>query len=75
MATELEVECDRNDALAEMLAKLNDKTQLSRWTPETFQGHLREYQKRGRFLAAIFGKAWASMAAWRMTWAWAKPCR
>jgi hypothetical protein len=45
---ELEVECDRNDALAEMLAKLGDKGQLQPVEdPETFQGHLREYQKRG----------------------------
>ena len=45
---ELEVECDRNDALAEMLEKLGDKGQLQPVEdPETFQGHLREYQKRG----------------------------
>ncbi|ASC72517.1 putative ATP-dependent helicase YwqA [Halomicronema hongdechloris C2206] len=45
---ELEVECDRNDALAEMLEKLSNKGQLQPVDdPETFQGNLREYQKRG----------------------------
>ncbi len=45
---ELEVECDRQDALADMLAKLGDKGQLQPVEdPETFQGNLREYQKRG----------------------------
>ncbi|NJL48266.1 MAG: DEAD/DEAH box helicase [Leptolyngbyaceae cyanobacterium SM2_5_2] len=45
---ELEVECDRNDALAEMLAKLSDQGQLQPVDdPATFQGNLREYQKRG----------------------------
>jgi len=45
---ELEVECDRNDALAEMLEKLSNKGQLQPVDdPATFQGHLREYQKRG----------------------------
>ncbi|MEM9815973.1 MAG: DEAD/DEAH box helicase [Cyanobacteria bacterium P01_D01_bin.6] len=45
---ELEVECDRQDALADMLEKLSDKGQLQPVDdPETFQGHLREYQKRG----------------------------
>lgn len=47
-AEELEVECDRQDALAEMLAKLNDKGQLQPVEdPDRFQGQLREYQKRG----------------------------
>jgi SNF2 family DNA or RNA helicase len=45
---ELEVECDRNDSLADMLEKLSNKGQLQPVEdPETFQGQLREYQKRG----------------------------
>ncbi|NMF85667.1 DEAD/DEAH box helicase [Nodosilinea sp. P-1105] len=45
---ELEVDCDRNDALAEMLEKLSDRGQLQPVdNPQTFQGNLREYQKRG----------------------------
>ena len=45
---ELEVACDRQDALAEMLAKLGDRSQLEPVEdPDAFQGQLREYQKRG----------------------------
>jgi len=45
---ELEVECDREDVLTDMLTKLGDKSQLQPVdNPETFQGKLREYQKRG----------------------------
>ena len=45
---ELEVMCDRQDMLAEMLGKLSDKTQLQPVDdPEHFAGQLREYQKRG----------------------------
>ncbi|MEM7769990.1 MAG: DEAD/DEAH box helicase [Cyanobacteria bacterium P01_A01_bin.37] len=44
----LEVECDRQDALADMLAKLSNKQQFQPVDdPATFQGTLREYQKRG----------------------------
>ncbi|WP_031293495.1 DEAD/DEAH box helicase [Leptolyngbya sp. Heron Island J] len=45
---EVEVECDRKDTLADMLTKLGDKSQLQPVdNPDTFQGQLREYQKRG----------------------------
>ncbi|MEM7066449.1 MAG: DEAD/DEAH box helicase [Cyanobacteria bacterium P01_B01_bin.77] len=45
---ELEVECDRKDALADMLNKLGDKSRLQPVdTPDSFEGQLREYQKRG----------------------------
>jgi SNF2 family DNA or RNA helicase len=45
---DLEVICDREDALAEMLNKLGNKSQLQPVEdPATFQGQLREYQKRG----------------------------
>ncbi|MEL7508592.1 MAG: DEAD/DEAH box helicase [Cyanobacteria bacterium J06554_1] len=45
---ELEVECDRKDALADMLNKLGDKGQLQPVdNPDSFDGQLREYQKRG----------------------------
>lgn len=45
---ELEIECDRQDALAGMLTKLSDKGQLQPVEdPDRFQGQLREYQKRG----------------------------
>ena len=45
---DLEVECDRQDALADMLTKLGDKSQLHPVDdPNTFHGKLREYQKRG----------------------------
>ncbi|MEO0434607.1 MAG: DEAD/DEAH box helicase [Cyanobacteria bacterium J06656_5] len=45
---ELEVECDRKDALADMLNKLGDKGQLQPVkNPDNFDGQLREYQKRG----------------------------
>jgi SNF2 family DNA or RNA helicase len=47
-AEELEIECDRDDTLADMLAKLGDKQQLQPVDdPDNFQGKLREYQKRG----------------------------
>ena len=46
--SDLEVVCDRQDRLAEMLGKLSDKTQLQPVDdPEHFTGQLREYQKRG----------------------------
>ena len=45
---ELEVECDRDEALAEMLTKLHNKQEFQLVKdPETFQGTLRDYQKRG----------------------------
>ncbi|NBD14907.1 MAG: DEAD/DEAH box helicase family protein [Cyanobacteria bacterium] len=45
---ELEVECDREDSLAQMLSKLNNQQQFQLiTTPEAFQGTLRDYQKRG----------------------------
>lgn len=45
---DLEVECDRQDALADMLTKLSDQSHLQAVAdPDTFQGKLREYQKRG----------------------------
>jgi SNF2 family DNA or RNA helicase len=45
---DLEVECDPQDALAEMLANLQDKSQLqSVADPVSFRGQLREYQRRG----------------------------
>ncbi|NEZ66426.1 DEAD/DEAH box helicase [Leptolyngbyaceae cyanobacterium CCMR0082] len=45
---DLEVECDRKDTLADMLTKLGDKNKLQPVdNPDTFQGQLREYQKRG----------------------------
>ena len=45
---DLEVEFDRQDTLADMLAKLEDKGQLQPVAdPTHFEGHLREYQKRG----------------------------
>ncbi len=44
----LEIQVDRQDMLAEMLTKLNDKSQLQAVAdPEHLQGTLREYQKRG----------------------------
>lgn len=44
----LEVECDRDGSLADMLAKLSDKGQLEPVdNPKQFQGKLRGYQKRG----------------------------
>jgi SNF2 family DNA or RNA helicase len=44
----LEVEFDRTQTLAEMIAKLHDKTQLEAIAdPTQFHGTLREYQKRG----------------------------
>ncbi|NEO87275.1 MAG: DEAD/DEAH box helicase [Spirulina sp. SIO3F2] len=45
---ELDIECDRHDALGEMLAKLGDKSQLQPVDdPAAFVGTLRGYQKRG----------------------------
>lgn len=45
---DLEVEFDRQDALADMLSKLRDKGQLQLVAdPTTFEGSLRDYQKRG----------------------------
>jgi SNF2 family DNA or RNA helicase len=45
---ELELELDRDEALAEMLEKLNDKTKLEPIAdPPELKGKLREYQKRG----------------------------
>ncbi|MEL6321061.1 MAG: DEAD/DEAH box helicase, partial [Cyanobacteria bacterium J06626_14] len=45
---DVDVECDRQDALSDMLAKLNNKQQLQPVDdPESFEGHLRGYQKRG----------------------------
>ena len=45
---ELEVACDRKDILADMLNKLGDKTKLQPVdNPESFEGQLRDYQKRG----------------------------
>ncbi|MGJ3253749.1 MAG: DEAD/DEAH box helicase [Elainellaceae cyanobacterium] len=47
-AEDLELEFDRDEALADMMAKLNDKSQLEPIDdPEQLNGHLREYQKRG----------------------------
>ena len=44
----LEIDCDRDGNLSEMLAKLSDKSQLQPVDdPENFQGQLRDYQKRG----------------------------
>lgn len=45
---DVEIECNRQDALSDMLTKLHDKGQLQPVDdPETFHGKLREYQKRG----------------------------
>ena len=45
---DLEVELSQDEALAEMLNKLNDKSSLEVLPdPQQFQGQLREYQKRG----------------------------
>ncbi|MEO1095577.1 MAG: DEAD/DEAH box helicase [Cyanobacteria bacterium J06638_28] len=45
---DLEVECDRQDTLAEMLTQLSDKSHFQAVEdPATFQGKLRAYQKRG----------------------------
>ncbi len=45
---ELEVEFDRDDALATMLTQLSDKTRLELTPdPAQLQGNLRDYQKRG----------------------------
>lgn len=45
---ELEVEVDRRSTLAQMLTKLNDKSQLQPVdNPRDLQGALRDYQKRG----------------------------
>ncbi|HHP7244493.1 MAG TPA: DEAD/DEAH box helicase, partial [Elainellaceae cyanobacterium] len=47
-AEDLELEFDRDEALADMMTKLNDKSQLEPIDdPEQLNGHLREYQKRG----------------------------
>ncbi|PZU93579.1 MAG: ATP-dependent helicase, partial [Leptolyngbya sp.] len=44
----LEVEFDRDDALATMLTQLSDKTRLELTPdPDQLQGNLRDYQKRG----------------------------
>ncbi|MEP0903881.1 DEAD/DEAH box helicase [Leptolyngbya subtilissima ST-M1] len=44
----LEVEFDRDDALATMLTQLSDKTRLELTpNPDQLQGNLRDYQKRG----------------------------
>ncbi|QZZ22540.1 DEAD/DEAH box helicase [Leptothermofonsia sichuanensis E412] len=44
----LELEYDRNSNLAEMMAKLSDKSHLEPVeNPKNLQGNLREYQKRG----------------------------
>jgi SNF2 family DNA or RNA helicase len=44
----LEVEFDRDDALANMLTQLSDKTRLKLTPdPDQLRGHLRDYQKRG----------------------------
>jgi SNF2 family DNA or RNA helicase len=45
---EVELDFDRDQTLAEMSSKLNDKSQLEPMPdPAQFQGTLREYQKRG----------------------------
>ena len=45
---DLEVEFDRQDTLADMLSKLEDKSQLQPVAdPTHFEGRLREYQKQG----------------------------
>lgn len=45
---DLEIEFDRQDALADMLSKLEDKGQLHLVAdPTNFEGSLRDYQKRG----------------------------
>ena len=45
---DLEVEYDRDDVLSTMLTQLNDKSHLEQMPdPETLQGTLRDYQKRG----------------------------
>ena len=45
---DFEVELSQDEALAEMLNKLNDKSSLEVLPdPQQFQGQLREYQKRG----------------------------
>jgi SNF2 family DNA or RNA helicase len=45
---EVELEFDRDQTLAEMMAKLNNKHQLDAIAdPKTLQGTLRDYQKRG----------------------------
>ncbi len=43
----LELEVDRDETLADMLAKLNDKSQLQPVELKSLRGTLREYQKRG----------------------------
>lgn len=44
----LDVDFDRDEALSEMMAKLNDKTRLEPIPdPDRLQGTLRDYQKRG----------------------------
>lgn len=44
----VELEVDRSSSLAEMLAKLSDKSQLQPIAnPKDLQGNLRDYQKRG----------------------------
>ncbi len=45
---EVEIECDRDDMLSDMLAKLGDKSKLQPVDdPQNFSGQLRDYQKRG----------------------------
>ncbi len=45
---DFELELSQDEALADMLSKLNDKSRLEVLPdPEQFQGQLREYQKRG----------------------------
>jgi SNF2 family DNA or RNA helicase len=45
---DLEIEFERNQALSDMLTKLNDKSQMELTSePNQFQGRLRDYQKRG----------------------------
>ena len=45
---DLDIEFDRQDALADMLSKLEDKSQLNLAAdPTNFEGTLRDYQKRG----------------------------
>lgn len=44
----VEVDCDREDSLGQMMARLHDKSQLELvQSPTQFQGKLREYQRRG----------------------------
>jgi SNF2 family DNA or RNA helicase len=45
---DIEVDCDRDDTLSQMLSQLHNKQQFQLVEdPETFQGQLRDYQKRG----------------------------